>query len=107
MVKFVTMNQEDLFSLDDLSDLPQELRDELVASKRDDYEKKIIELFKLSGGNLNIDQIQIAFYRKYGEHKARNKITTKLYNMARSSSPAIESVQGKKGVYKLRDGFNE
>jgi len=73
----------------------------------DDFELKMISLFKMAKRELNIDQIQAAYFRKYNEYKERTKITAKLYNMARSSNSAIESVKGRKGVYKLKDNFEE
>lgn len=99
-------NEIDIFDLSNQSDLPQELRNELVVNKRDDFEQKIIDLFKLAGVGLNIDQIQAGYFRKYGEHKERSKINSKLYNMSRANNPAIESVTGKKGVYKMLDNFD-
>lgn len=100
-------NEKDIFDLSDLSDLPQDLKNELVVNRRDDFELKMISLFKMAGRELNIDQIQAAYFRKYNEYKERTKITAKLYNMARSSNSAIESVKGRKGVYKLKDNFEE
>lgn len=99
--------ESDVFDLTDLSDLPQELRQELVVSKRDEFEKRLIELFKRAGRELNIDEIQAAYYRVHGEFKSRNKVTAKLYNMSRASNSATESVKGRKGVYRLREGFDE
>ena len=100
-------NEKDIFDLSDLSDLPQDLKNELVVNRRDDFELKMISLFKMAKRELNIDQIQAAYFRKYNEYKERTKITAKLYNMARSSNSAIESVKGRKGVYKLKDNFEE
>lgn len=100
-------SQKDIFDLNDTSDLPQELRSELVVNKRDDYEKQLIELFRMAGRELNIDQVQTGYYRKYGEHKERPKIIAKLYNMSRATNSAIESIASKKGVYRLKDNFEE
>lgn len=96
-----------IFDLKDVSDLPSELRSELNISKRDKFEKNIIQLFKIAGQELNIDQMQAGYFRKYGEHKKRAQINAKLYNMSRASNSAVESVEGKKGTYKLREDFSE
>ena len=99
------MNENDIFNLSNTHDLPQEIRSELAVNKRDDFEKNIISLFQIAKSELNIDQIQVGYYRKFNDAKKRNQITTKLYNMARSNHSVIESVDGKKGVYKLKDEF--
>lgn len=101
------IEEKDLFSLETLDDLPSELREELRVSKRDDFEMKLIGLFQRANGELNLDQIQAGYYRLYNEVKERKQITAKLYNMCRSQRPAIEGIKGKKGVYKIIDGFSE
>jgi hypothetical protein len=97
--------EKNIFDLSDTSDLPQDLKEELAVNKRDDFEKNMIKLFQIAKCELNIDQIQAGYYRKFKEAKKRTQITAKLYNMARASNSAINSVDGKKGVYKLKEEF--
>lgn len=99
------MKDLDIFNLDDVTDLPRSLQEELVINKRDDWEKRIIELFKLAKSPLSLDQIIVAYYRKYSLSIERRKMTAKLYNMCRSFKPAIESVEGRKGLYQFKEDF--
>ena len=102
----VNMNSvTNIFDLSNSSDLPEELRSELNAFKRSDFERRLIMLFRLSNQELSLDQLQVGYFRKYGEIKDRRTITAKLYNMCRSDNPAIASVKGKKGVYRLKANF--
>ena len=101
------VENSDLFSLENIDDLPESVKKELKAFKRDNFEKKLIELFKLATSELNLDQIQAGYFRLHKEVKDRRQITTKLYNMSKSDRPAIESIEGKKGVYRLKSDFKE
>lgn len=101
----MAMNKEDksnLFDLDNLSDIPKELRGDLRVLSRDAFEKQIIELFVKANRNLNIDEVMVGHYRRFGSGKDRSQILTRLYNMSRSGRPSLVSVKGKnnKGVYK-------
>ena len=95
------MSGKDIFSLDDLSDIPADIKSELKVLSRDAFETKVIELFKKANRELNIDEVTVAYYRFFKEEKNRHQIMTKLYNMSRSDRPAIGSVEGRKGVYTL------
>ena len=97
----------DLFNLNNVDDLPPEMKKDVVSKKRDGVEEKIIGLFKLAQRELTIDEVYVGFYRKFGEQKARKYIMSKLYNMSRSDDAAIERVKGKKGVYSLKEGYTE
>lgn len=94
---------KNLFDLEYLDDLPDDLKSDLKILKRDDFELKIIELFKRSSGELNIDQIQAGYFRLHNEIKDRRQMTAKLYTMCKDSKPAIKAIEGKKGVYKKND----
>jgi len=100
---------QDIFDLTNSSDIPDSLKKEISAFKRDEFEKRLIELFKIAGGGLNLDQVQVGYFRKYGEVKERRTITAKLYNMCRTErgNSAIESVEGKKGVYRLKADYKD
>lgn len=98
---------DDIFSMDDLTDIPQHIKDELKVVSRDAFEKNIIALFHRAMRDLSIDEVTVGYYRLYGEAKERKQIMAKLYNMTRSDRPALRSVVGKKGVYRLIIGDNE
>lgn len=95
------MEEKDIFDLSDLSDLPQSIKSELNVMKRDDFENKIIEVFRKANRDLTLDEVTVGYFRLHNEQKERKQIMSKLYNMSRSTRPAIESVAGKKGVYRL------
>lgn len=97
----------DVFDLSDLSDLPQNIKAELKVNARDPFEKNIIDIFRKASRELEIDQVTVAYYRLFKEAKERKQIMAKLYNMSRTDRPAIQSVAGKKGVYKLILGGDE
>lgn len=93
--------RKDLFDLTEVNDIPTGIRNELLINKRGKEEEKIIELFKLAGRALCIDEVLVAYYRKYKKEQSRRYMTIKLYNMSRAKKPAIASVFGRKGVYEL------
>lgn len=95
------MEDRDIFDLSDLSDLPQEIKSELNVMKRDDFENKIINVFQRARRDLTLDEVTVGYFRLHSEQKERKQIMSKLYNMSRSTRPAIESVAGKKGVYRF------
>ena len=84
-----------IFDLDDLTDLPAELIKELNLAS--DVDTKILELFKEAGKALNLTQLLVGYYRKYDEKKTRQYMMTTCYRLIRKGflSPA----EGK-GVYK-------
>lgn len=102
--------QSDLFSspvskFGDISDLPQELLDELSISEGDKYSMQICNVLESAGKPLNIDQILIGLYRKHNRLEKRTPLTTKLYRMTKAEE--IYSVPNKKGVYSLLPVLDE
>ncbi len=95
------MEEKDIFDLSDLSDLPQSIKSDLNVMKRDEFEKKIIEVFRRAKRDITLDEVTVGYFRLHNEQKERKQIMSKLYNMSRNNRPAIESVAGKKGVYRL------
>ena len=99
---------DNLFDLKDTSDVPEIIAKELTVNKIDDFEIKIIELFKkaLDGGleELGLDQIAVGYNRLYGEVelKTRKQLSIKIYSMVNSDKPHILAVKKRKGVYKLK-----
>ena len=101
------MEEKDIFDLSDLSDLPLSIKSDLNVVKRDDFENKIIEVFRRANRDIKLDEVTVGYFRLHNEQKERKQIMSKLYNMSRAERPAIESVAGKKGVYKLILGDDE
>lgn len=89
----------------DTSDLPEALRSQLVGQSLDDAERKIVST--LNGryqGVANIDEIIVGLYRDHQYMTDdRRQLGGKLYRMQKSG--IVESVKGKKGVYRLTDEF--
>lgn len=83
----------------DLSDIPQELLNELSISRSKFYSVQICDILESAGKPLNIDQILIGLYRRYGRIEKRTTLITKLYRMAKAEE--IYSVPNRKGVYSL------
>lgn len=88
--------------LGDLSDLPEALRKQLVATKLDDLEEKIIEtLNKRFDGVANVDELIVGLYRDFGYiTEDRRVLANKLYRMCKTE--LIESVPKRKGVYRIK-----
>jgi hypothetical protein len=93
--------------LGDLSDLPEELRKQIAATKLDDLEEKIVRTMRERfEGIANVDEMIVGLYR---DHQYitddRRKLANKLYRMQQAG--LIESVPKRKGVYKIKDKETE
>ena len=89
---------ENIFDLTDVSDIPAEISTELTY---DVFAQNILKLFKEAGRNLTINEITVAYYRKFKEIKTKKQITIKVYNMARARNAKIRSIPNLKGVYEV------
>lgn len=83
----------------DISDLPQELLDQLSLPRRDKLEDQILNVMRDLGGEANLDQILVGLYRKYKNIQTRRFVQNKLYRMGKKDM--AYSVPGKRGVYTL------
>ena len=98
------MPVDDIFRLDDVSDLPEGLRKELSA-KTDAFEQNIRVLFSLTERALSVDEVCAAYFRKFHEEKTRTQIMNKLYQMAKKPNSYIRSI--KKGIYEKTKSTTE
>ena len=89
---------ENIFDLIDISDIPAEISTDLT---HDVFAQNILKLFKEAGRNLTINEITVAYYRKFKEIKTKKQITIKVYNMARARNAKIRSIPNLKGVYEV------
>lgn len=87
----------DLFDLSDVSDLPTNLRQELVCQRGKGSSELLLALFHIAGRELTVDEVQAAYYRKYNEAMDRRKLLNKLYNLHRAGKLG----RPKRGVFKL------
>ena len=85
-----------------LDDLPEELRAELLAARIGAVEQSILDLLLAHfEGVATVDEIRIGLFRMTGEIFDRRKLAGKLYRMAHTKPPLLESVPKKKGVYRI------
>lgn len=90
--------------LGDLSDLPEEMRKQLVSVQYDESEQVILDVItETYGGIASIDEIYVGLYRKTKESIQRDALANKIYRMTRKE--LLTSVSGKKGVYTV-SGYN-
>lgn len=89
---------DDIFDTKNTDDLPEQLQKEVTK----EFDNNIIELFKIAQRPLHIDEVTVAYYRKYGIKKTKRQIMTKLYNMSRQINPKIIKYN-KKGYYRFVD----
>ena len=90
----------DLFDLCNIEDIPEEIKIEL---NKDPFADHIIELFDIAKRELSVDQVTVGYYRRFNEIKTKRQIMTKLYNMSKDITYSIESVPGKKGIYRKKE----
>ena len=85
----------------DVSDLPEELLQQLNIAKLDDLETKVVAVLRDKfEGVANVDELMVGLYRGYGHLvDDRRGFSNKLYRMQKAG--LIESVPKRKGVYKL------
>ena len=96
---------KDIFNIDNLTDIPKELAEQLSVSTIDRFTGELLELFTIAKKDcLSIDEVTVAYYRKYNKVKSRKAILMKLYNMSRAKKTPLITVKGKKGAYKLKRG---
>lgn len=96
--------QGDLFRIDpyDVSDLPEELVNELTIPKSDNDEVRMVHLLRLAGRPLSINEIMVGLFRKFGDVSKRTTVNSRLYRMANKG----DLVSMDKGVYALADHLN-
>ena len=88
--------EEDIFDTNNVQDIPPDVRSGLLANLA---ENRIVALFDVAKRDLNLDEITVGYYRKYGEAKPRRFFMLKLYRMAKADRPKVECT-GRKGQYR-------
>ena len=87
--------------LGDLSDLPPELRKQLVANKADDLESQILDVIEDLNSIASIDEILVHLYRQFQVVQDRRYLAGKLGRMVKKD--LVIAVEGKRGQYALKD----
>ncbi len=85
--------------LGNTSDLPEELKNQLQATKTDELERQILDVLSNLEGVGNLDELLVGLYRKYNVIQDRQFLSNKLYRMAKTGH--VKSIKGKKGVYQM------
>jgi len=93
-----TVSQSASKVIDDLSDLPPELLEQLSDSATRGQTDILVKIIADRGGIATLDQILIDLYRKHGEVGKRTLIQNRLYRLYKNDG-VIWPVPKKKGVY--------
>lgn len=79
--------QDDIFDTYDTSDIPKELSSQLSMNSfrnGSSFSGQIFYLFKEANRELSIDQVTVAYYRRYKHAIPRKSIMAKLYTMSKA-----------------------
>lgn len=94
--------EDDLFSLNplDMQDLPPELSSELSVTQSDTEDAQILELLKIAGRSLDLNELLIGCFRRFDVMHKRNLLTARVYRLAKRG--LVHNVG--KGQYALGPG---
>ena len=84
---------KDIFDMNNLEDLPENLRHELLL---DGKAAGIMSLIEKAGRPLNINELLVAYYREFGAVKTRNWMVQKCYKLTKKK---VLKPTGRKGEY--------
>ena len=86
----------------DLGDLPEGLIRQIPAVRVDVSEREVLDVLthRLEGVG-TVDEILVGIYRHTGKVLDRGKLAGKLYRMVTRRPRLLESVPGKRGVYRV------
>ncbi len=88
--------------LGDLDSLPESLKGKIKALGMDEKGEKIVAVInELLNGYGNIDEVLVAYYRKYNEELDRTYLANKLYRL--SNDGHLYSIKKKKGAYTTKE----
>lgn len=87
---------KDIFDLNNLSDVSEEVIKELKILKDTD---RLLSLFKIAKRELNTNELIVAYYRKFGISLTKKQIYMKVFALTRTKK--IEQVS--RGVYRLKE----
>ena len=96
-VPFVAPKSQPAKADDDLSDLPEELLQQLSVRAKKGQNDPFIQIINDRGGTASLDDMLIDLYRKHREISSRGLLANKLYRLAKQG--LIKATEGKKGVY--------
>lgn len=88
------MENKDIFDLENVSDLPEDVRPAPCHAKSE----RILKLFEIANKPLSNEQLAVGYYRKYGEKLNRVNLSAYLNHMARNTK-VVKKVR--RGVWEL------
>lgn len=97
-------SMSELFSTEKTDDLPVFVQKQLkegVRMSNSCLEKGIFQLLKYAAGPINIDQILVGLYRKYGLQKRRSSVASCLHRMKNSNEIPVRGAEGMRGYYEI------
>lgn len=89
-------NTNKIFDLQELKDIPPELKKMVNRVQINANTRKVLALFELKN-ILSIDEILIGLYRCHNIIQSRVWLSSVLYNLAKRKS--IKRIKGKRGAY--------
>ena len=90
------MNENNIFDLTNVDDLPEDQKRQLKLINVRDDAKNLLGLFELKN-RLSIDEIIVGLYRLHKMIKSRTWVSSTLYNLSKKS--LIKKVDGSQGEY--------
>lgn len=96
---------EDLFSLNplEIDQLPEDFRNEISISESDRQDAQVIELLRLANRPLDLNELLIGCWRKFGIQYKRNQLTARLYRVSKRGDIYVVG----KGTYSIHPDPNE
>lgn len=96
---------ENLFNIDELSDLPQDLAEEIktalqkIRNKSNTQYFRVLELMKLVDRPLKTTEISVGYYRKFGKELRLKSATSVLSRLMKAQMIELE----RRGLYKIKN----
>ncbi len=80
--------------------LPKELLEQLNIRNENNSNIKILKIFEVGGGTLNVSEVLVGMYSLFGEIKRRTYISATMYKM---KNKGLLIPTGKKGEYSTKN----
>ena len=94
-------------TLGDLSDLPDELLEELSITKVGELESQIFTVINAAGKKADLDKILVGLYQRFGVLQKRRPLANKLWRMTQKEDGTIWASPDEKGTYQTTDPNKE
>ena len=95
----VVERESERLGADDISDLPDEVLNELRMPQADMLGRQVLAVMQALGGSADLDRILIALFRKFQVVVKRRFLQNKLWRMIRKGQ--IQKVKGARGIFRV------